>query len=670
VSARATPHAKLDPAWWSPWSAPGATLACLGLALLFTWPLATAPARSIPWDMGDPVLNAWIQAWSAEHLRRVLGGDLHAFAGYWHAPIFHPAPLALAYSEHLFAQAVQVLPIWALTRNAVLCYNVTLVATFVLSGLGAFLLARDLTGDARAALVAGVAFAFAPYRIAQLSHVQVLSAQWMPFVLFAVRRHLDTGTWRSLAGLAAAALLNHLSCGYYLVFFAPFVSAFVVLEITARRRWRDGRLLGRLGLAALVVGAGTWPFVAPYLELRALGFSPRPLDEVIRFSANAWSYASAHPAQWLWGGVFDVWVRPEGELFPGVTVLVLAAAGTVAALHASWSGAPASAPARGWRRAVLTVVCAGVPAGVSVALVVLVAGPVSFRVLGSPLRASSVGDALAASAACAAALLVLSPRARHATRVLLASRAAWFSALAAAGFVLSLGPVAGAGPEVAIGHAPYGWLYAHVPGYDGLRVPARHAMLVVLGLSVLAAYGVRAIPAASRRRGALAACLALAILAEGGAAPLPLDRAETAEGLSLPPAQLPNAADPPPVYAFVRDLPGRAVLAEFPFGTPAWDVRYAYATLLHGHRILNGYSGGVPLSYAANAGALADVTRDPDVAWSRLAGAGATHAVVHEAAYPAGRGAAVTGWLVARGARRLARFGSDEVLALPSAGLE
>ena len=37
-------------------------------------------------------------------------------------------------------------------------------------------------------------------------HVQVLAAQWMPFTLYALRRHLETGSGLSLAGFAAAAV--------------------------------------------------------------------------------------------------------------------------------------------------------------------------------------------------------------------------------------------------------------------------------------------------------------------------------------------------------------------------------------------------------------------------------------------------------------------------------
>src|SRR5262249_37455380 len=162
---------------------------------------------------GDPLLNAWILAWDATHLGR----------GWWNANIFFPHPLALAFSEHLLPQALSILPMYALTRNPILCYNLVFLATFVLSGLGMFLLARELTCRADAAFVAGLAFAFAPYRVASLPHVQVLSSAWLPFALYGFRRYFDTGRNLALVGGATAWLLLNLSSGYYLLFGSPVV---------------------------------------------------------------------------------------------------------------------------------------------------------------------------------------------------------------------------------------------------------------------------------------------------------------------------------------------------------------------------------------------------------------------------------------------------------------
>src|SRR5205814_2632027 len=138
-------------------------LAYLALAIVLTWPLARGLGRHAPGDFGDPLLNTWILSWDADHLLGALTGRVSALAEYWHANIYHPHPYALAYSDHLTAQAVQILPVYALTGNPLLCYNVLFLSTFVLSGTGLFLFARELTGSRLAAFVAGLAFAFAPY---------------------------------------------------------------------------------------------------------------------------------------------------------------------------------------------------------------------------------------------------------------------------------------------------------------------------------------------------------------------------------------------------------------------------------------------------------------------------------------------------------------------------
>ena len=244
-----------------------------------TWPLARGLARDLPGDFGDPLFTSWVLAWDATHLGR----------GWWNANIFYPHPLALAYSEHFLPQALQMLPIYAVTKNPILCYNLLFLSTFVLSGLGMFLLGRELTGSAAAGFVAGLAYAFTPYRV-HLPHLQVLSAAWLPFVLFGFRRFFATGRLRPLAGAAAAWIAQNLSCGYYLLFFSPAVALYLIWEMTRGGAWRNRRTVLRTAAACAVVFLVTAPFLLPYLELRRLGFNPRSLGETEQFSADVYAY--------------------------------------------------------------------------------------------------------------------------------------------------------------------------------------------------------------------------------------------------------------------------------------------------------------------------------------------------------------------------------------------
>ncbi len=233
-----------------------------------TWPIARGLAHDVPADLGDALLNMWLMAWGAEAMVAIASGAM-SFDAFWHGNIFHPTPLSLAFSEHLLPQAVQGLPAYLATGNIVLAYNLVFLATFALSGLGMFLFVRELTGRARVAFIAGLFYAFLPYRLGQFPHIQTLSSQWMPFALFGLRRYFDTGRLTALGGGVAAFVVQGLSTGYYLFYFAPVLGGYALWEMAARRRLRHRPTWLAMLAAAVVAVAASLPFLLPYLEARS-----------------------------------------------------------------------------------------------------------------------------------------------------------------------------------------------------------------------------------------------------------------------------------------------------------------------------------------------------------------------------------------------------------------
>src|SRR4030095_13341807 len=122
------------------------------LAVAATVPLAWRLTDHLPSDLGDPLLTAWTLAWDADRFR-------HGFARIWDAPRFYPYRHTLLYSDHLFGIALFTAPIQWISANAVLVYNLAFLASYVLSGVGMYVLARDLTGRRDAAAVDGRLYA-------------------------------------------------------------------------------------------------------------------------------------------------------------------------------------------------------------------------------------------------------------------------------------------------------------------------------------------------------------------------------------------------------------------------------------------------------------------------------------------------------------------------------
>ena len=129
------------------------------------------------------------------------------------------------------------------------------------------------------------------------------------------------------------------------------------------------------------------------------------------------------------------------------------------------------------------------------------------------------------------------------------------------------------------------WLRDHVPGYSGLRVPARFSLLVGMTLAILSGFAMlRVIQRWPGRARALTAVVLIAVLVEG-----------------LPAIELePVWREPPGIYAALPDDPN-VVLAEFPVSTnlPTRfpDTRFVYFSTFHWHKTVNGNSGFLPPSY-------------------------------------------------------------------------
>ena len=679
-----------------------ATGAYLLIAVVMTWPLARGLGRDVAWDLGDSLLNMWILAWDAEQLKAIAGGEVSRIRTFFDANIFHPAPRALAFSEHLFAQAVQVFPVYAATRNVILCYNLLFLSTFVLCGLGTFLLVRELTGNTSAAFLAGLLFAFAPYRFAQSSHLQVVSAQWMPFALYGFRRYFVTGRRRALAGAAAALLAQNLSCGYYLLYFAPLAGVYAAWEISARGLWRNRRTWTDLAVAAAGVLVCTAPFLWPYKQVRdSLGLS-RDVSEIVRFSADVYSYFTAFDGNRVWGDVIREFPKGEGELFPGVVPLALALAAAVMlvrvagrdtarrvtarrdtetprlgdgcvpdqtpCLRASVSRDSVSrdsvsrdSVSRGRRSLVLLLASVAIAYG-ALALFALFTRRVSFDLLLVEIRATNITRLLLTACASGAAALLLSPRARERAALLVRQPEAIFLILLGLSWWLSLGPSPRTYGRVIDLWSPYAVLLEHVPGYEGVRVPARFAMIVAFSLAVLGGLAVARIP---RHAWAATTVVGLAFLVESHTLPFLVNGLSPLIDYATPEARVYRASRAPAIYHDVPRENPHTVLLEIPFGDPTYDARATYYSTVHWQKLVNGYSGYFPPHYSRLAAMLNAIERDDDVAWVALEEIGVTHVIVHEAAYLDDSGARFSAWLVAHGAAEVSRRDRDVLYELP-----
>lgn len=183
-------------------------------------------------------------------------------------------------------------------------------------------------------------------------------------------------------------------------------------------------------------------------------------------------------------------------------------------------------------------------------------------------------------------------------------------AIAGTGMILSLGtrtPV-------------YGWLYQVFPPMQGLRAAARFGNLFLLGMAVLAAFGLAGLRNRLPTRWAGVVAVGLVIVAniESLRAPMYYERFE---GI-------------PAIYSLLAREPGRVVLVEVPFYPPQGvfeNGRYVLNSTAHWRPLMNGYSGYTPVSYRQYAASFWYFPQPHAIQAMRQAGA--THVIVHPDAF-------------------------------------
>lgn len=311
------------------------------LAIVMTWPTAKAMSSTIPQDIFDPLLQAWEIAWGGHVL-----SDTQSVL--WDANAFFPERSSLSFSDSLLGYA----PLGAAGGSgpvaAVLRYNVLYILAHALAFTGAYALTRQAGAGILGALVAGMAFAYAPWRLAHAGHLNILSTGGIALALailarghgYSLRSGMERGRTRVrwiLLGWATAAWQITLGFGIGI----PFGYAIaVVLGIVALACLRRQRRLSHEAIAADIAGAGlfgatvAW-MTGPYMRTAAEHpYAQRTLGEVIDFSPPPRGLWTAPAESWLWGGLHQslrhgLTFPAEMTLLPGFVLLALAGVGLV-----------------------------------------------------------------------------------------------------------------------------------------------------------------------------------------------------------------------------------------------------------------------------------------------------------------------------------------------------
>jgi hypothetical protein len=546
------------------------------LAVLMTWPLARILRTGVA-DPGDPFISVWILDWDWY-------ATFHRGVSLFQANAFSPSLYPLAYSDNLYGIALLLFPFRALGVDPLTAFNLAVLGGFAFSGFAAYLLGRSITGSAAAGVAGGIFYAFAPFRFVHISHVQYIWGGWLPMLLFGLVRYSRRPTWRRAAVFGAFYVMNGLTNIHALLFGTVALALSVPLLRNLSDRSRRAFWFPLLG-ATIPAMTLLLLFLQPYQEVATLYGMKREWSEVLYYSATWRDWFVAGAKSRLYGPLANArQTDAELWLFPGALSLLIASAGLLLLRRGDLPRAAVPLPAQVPSRRLL----AALDVTIAILFVMTILSAAMVRPI--PLSAGGVelfnyrGGPVAPTLLFvlgAIRLLLRYPKSwngvsRSFRETMIEGRfppEVWTAIL-----WLVLGVVGSFGAHAFF----HQFLYEHVPGFRGVRVPARWAMVALVGLSMLVSCGAAAILGRigkSKARALTAAALSFAFLLELNATPIRF-----------------WAADPevPPVYRWLagHDLHGSVL--ELPIDVGSSETIYMFWATAHHRRIVNGVSGFVP----------------------------------------------------------------------------
>jgi hypothetical protein len=291
-------------------------------AVVLTWPLAPHMGDHLAYGAEPtttvPLFNLWTLRWGQGRLS-------HGFAGYWDAPLFHPATGTFALSEPQPLTTLAFAPLSWVTGNPVLAFNLVALAIFVLNGWFGARLARHLGVGAGPAALTGLVAMGLPFVASQMGVLQLTVVFPLFALVDALVRWAPEGGRRPAAEVGAWTAVTFLTCGYYGLF--GLVGVFPPALLLARRSWLRWSRLGDVAIAAACL-VPALPFLLGQAHLTA---SFERSDETIKALSATVGEFFLLPGDAVGAGLLP-WVGDAGHdiaLYMGTALLALGIGGAV-----------------------------------------------------------------------------------------------------------------------------------------------------------------------------------------------------------------------------------------------------------------------------------------------------------------------------------------------------
>lgn len=254
------------------------------------------------------------------------------FGNFFETNAFYPHKLTLLFSDILFPQTLILLPLFLLTKNLILSFNITFIITFVLNFIAAFLLWKQIFKKELIAFIGSLFLIFSPFFHLELSHFQMLSIWPFLFTIFFILRYEETHKLKNLILTGLFITIQFLSSVYLSAYLIFTILIFYAWQFISKKELKS--VIYKISVVFFVFILTGGVFIKGYIDMKNTYNIRRDIKEYITYSAHLSDYIFTSqiksiihqsPIMQIWNSSDKNWSLHSS--FPGFLIFILSLIG-------------------------------------------------------------------------------------------------------------------------------------------------------------------------------------------------------------------------------------------------------------------------------------------------------------------------------------------------------
>lgn len=253
--------------------------------ILFFWPILIRVNTYS--EGGDAMFNAWTLSRNHHCIMRT------GCPRYTDGNIYYPHKDTMLYSETQLSAGAATLPLYWVNKNPIFTYNVWTIVSFLLAGWFMYLLVKYISkGNELYAIIAGLVFEFAPYKMAAVYHLQNLSIFCLPLAILCILKFVDSNRKKYLGILLVTLIYQFYASWYQMVFAALAVGVLLAgFKLSRLINWKQfAAIAATVGLAGIV----TLPLAKEYIRFSKANKAGFSITDQTLYSSSVADYFIPH----------------------------------------------------------------------------------------------------------------------------------------------------------------------------------------------------------------------------------------------------------------------------------------------------------------------------------------------------------------------------------------